>query len=288
MREAVLLVSHGTVERLDDLPAFLTNIRRGHAAPLEMVAEVRRRYEAIGGKSPLNAISRSTADKLEKKLGVPVRYAGRLWEPKPADVLARLADEGVARVLVLPLAQHSAHVYGAAVERAYAGKMEIVCAPNWGSEPLLALAYAAAIEQVRGDEHAIVMTAHSLPLAVVRAGDPYEKEVRASADAIAAKLSRAARYEIAFQSRGMDGGEWLGPDLETVVRDLARRGEAAVLVAPIGFLADHVEILYDLDIEARALAESIGMKYVRAPSLNDSDALVEALATVAKRSLSSC
>jgi ferrochelatase len=286
-KQAVLLLAHGTVERLDDLPAFVAKIRRGHAAPPEVVAELRRRYEAIGGRSPLNAICRRTAEKLEAKLGVPVRFAARLWAPYPQEVLGALADEGVTRVVAVALAQHSAHVYGAAVEKAAAeiagaGKksIDIAIAPNWGGEEKLIRAYASAIAEALRPEQTIVMTAHSLPVAAIRAGDAYEREVRASAEAIHASLGQRAPFVLAYQSRGMDGGEWLGPDLESVLRDLAKAGRRAVLVAPVGFLADHVEILYDLDIEARALCESLGMTYARSRSLNDSDALVDALVAV--------
>jgi ferrochelatase len=261
------------------------------------LAEVRRRYEAIGGRSPMNDISRRLASKLEKTLGVPVRFAARLWSPYPREVLAELALQGIERVVVLPLAQHSAHVYGAAVQAAAdelgrgSTRLEIVCAPNWGREPLLIDAYAQVILEALGgarEPMVVVMTAHSLPLAVLRAGDAYEREVRASAELIAARLGRPeVSHVVAFQSRGMDGGEWLGPDLETVLRASAAKGARQVVIAPIGFLADHVEILYDLDIEARDLCRGLGVGYARARSLNDSDALVHALAAVAAPRLAS-
>ncbi|MBX3189717.1 MAG: ferrochelatase [Labilithrix sp.] len=297
--EAVVLVAHGTVDSLDDLPEFLTNIRRGHPAPAELLAEVRRRYEAIGGQSPLNAINRELARKLEARLGLPVRLSNRLFAPYPRDVLGALAASGVTRVRVVPLAQHSAHVYGEAVREAARDRgIEVTAAPNWGRTPALTDAFARAIvasvrEGAGEGGAALLMTAHSLPMSVVEAGDPYEEEFRASAEDVAARARALApgvivAHAVAFQSQGMSTGAggrpmpWLGPDLRHQMEELAAHGHRTVVVAPIGFLADHVEILYDLDIEARAWADELGIALRRTRSLNASDALVDVLAVVAK------
>ena len=301
--DAVLLIAHGTVEELDDLPAFLKNIRRGHAAPPELLAEVRRRYEAIGGRSPLNAINRDLAKCLENKLGVPVRTANRLFAPYPDAVLADLASAGAKRVVVVPLAQHSAGIYGDAVKEAArkAGlDLQIDAAANWGRIPELTEAFARAVvaglDQVpdgERDRTTVLFTAHSLPLSIIEAGDPYEDELRASAADVVERLrelapGRFVDHDVAFQSQGMSNGPggrpmaWLGPDLRARLEILAARGRKEVVIAPIGFLADHVEILYDLDIEARSWADELGITLRRAPSLNASDGLVDALATVAR------
>ena len=301
--DAVLLIAHGTVEDLDDLPTFLKNIRRGHAAPPELLAEVRRRYEAIGGRSPLNAINRDLAKRLENRLGVPVRTANRLCEPSPEVVLAELASTGATRVVVVPLAQHSAAVYGDAVKEvaSKAGlALQIDAAANWGRIPELTEAFArsivTALDEVpdgERDRTSILLTAHSLPVSVIEAGDPYEDEVRGSAADVVARVRELAAgrfvdHDVAFQSQGMSTGAggrpmaWLGPDLRARLEALAARGRKEVVVAPIGFLADHVEILYDLDIEARSWAEELGITLRRAPSLNASEGLVDALATVAR------
>jgi protoporphyrin/coproporphyrin ferrochelatase len=288
LNTAVVLIGHGTVDDLDDLPPFLTAIRRGHPAPPALVAEVRRRYEAIGGKSPLTGISRDVATKLEARVGVPVRLAMRLWKPYPKDVLADLRREGVERVVVVPLAQHSAHVYAEAVETAAAGAFRVTSARNWGREPALTRAFADAIRSALAevpsrDDTLLLMTAHSLPLAIIRAGDPYEDEVRASAAAIAEALGPAIpEVRVAFQSQGMGGGEWLGPDLHASLDAARAAGKKHVLVAPIGFLADHVEILYDLDIEAKALAAERGLSLTRTRSLNAEGGLIDALENVAR------
>ncbi len=301
---AVVLIAHGTVERLDDLPEFLANIRRGQPAGAELVAEVRRRYEAIGGKSPLLGITKSVATKVERALSVPTRVAMRLWHPYPKDVLASLGAEGVRKVAVVPLAQHSAAIYGAAMKEAAAAlakeggpAIEVVAAGNWGRKGTLLDAYTAnihrAVSKIPEPERArtrIVMTAHSLPTFIIKQGDPYEDEVRASAMMIALRLGpNAPDYVVAFQSQGMSGPgpggkpvEWLGPDLRAAIDAAAHDGMRHLVVAPIGFLADHVEILYDIDIEAKAWAQERKIVLHRSESLNDGDGLVRAVVEVAR------
>jgi len=307
-RTAAILFSHGTVEDLDDLRAFVTNIRRGHPPPDEVVGELLRRYRAIGGRSPLGDITRALAKRVEAKLGLPTRMAMRMWHPYPEEVLAKLVDEGIERVVVVPLAQHSASAYAEsaarAAERVGAEKgrvIEVRCAKNWGASPRLTAAFSAAIEEALEklpvDVHTrttVVMTAHSVPVSVLQAGDPYEREVRKSADAIAATFrasrdgaggGKPAAYVVAFQSQGMGGGEWLGPDLPTTLDAIAARGHGHALFAPIGFLSDHVEVLYDLDIEAAELARARGLTTSRAASLNVTPMFVDAVVDVAKELL---
>jgi ferrochelatase len=285
MTVPVVLVAHGTVDDLEDLPAFVTNVRRGHAPSPELVTELRRRYEAIGGRSPLNSINAELARKLSVKLGTRVALANRLWKPTVREVLLGL--EGAKRVAVVPLAQYSAHVYADDARRAAEGTgLELVCAPDWGSNEALCTAFATRIRAaLAGQDLArttVVMTAHSLPKAIIARGDPYEREVRAAAAVVATRLGDV-RWTVAFQSQGMSGaaGDWLGPDLPTTLDEARARGDALVVFAPIGFLADHVEILYDLDIEAVALARDRGLRTVRAASLNADDDLVSAIAEVA-------
>jgi ferrochelatase len=298
MSRAVLLVSHGTVDNLDDLPEFVTRIRRGSAPSPDLIAKLRSHYEAIGGQSPLNRISDTLAHGLGVRLGVPVAWANRLWKPYVRDVLAHLAHSGAQRVAVVPLAQHSAHVYAEDARRAADGLgVQLACASNWGQEVKLHQAFARRIATAYGSEAraptALLMTAHSLPKDVIVRGDRYETEVRAAAEQIAAivraNLGPSVRHGVAFQSqglgaRGRDGTpiEWLGPDIQTALAQLAAGGERRVVFAPIGFLADHVEILYDLDVEARAMAASHGLEYARSASLNADDDLVDVLADVAR------
>jgi ferrochelatase len=195
----------------------------------------------------------------------------------------------VNRIYAVPLAQHSAGVYGAAMSAAATELgLEVVNAPNWGQIPELNRAFADAIEAAGPSGAAIVFTAHSLPVAVIRAGDPYEREFRASAEAVVAELRRRGvalgEVRVCFQSQGIGTNmEWLGPDLDATLEELAAAGTRRVLVAPIGFLADHVEILYDLDIEAKASAEALGMTLYRSASLNDGEGMVAALEAVVRR-----
>jgi ferrochelatase len=297
MSAAVLLLSHGTVDNLDELEAFVTRVRRGRPPSPELVRELRRRYEAIGGRSPLNATSAALAAKLEARLGVPVAWSGRLAPPLVRDTFGHLLGLGVTRVAVVPLAQHSAAIYSADAREAARGlPLELACADNWGREPGLTEAFARRIEAVLpGHELAagttLLFTAHSLPTAVVAGGDPYESEVRASASSVLARLGDATAKvttDVAFQSQGLAGSDrgsttWLGPDIPTALDAAKARGDHLVVFAPIGFLADHVEVLYDLDIEARALATERGLDYVRSASLNASDDFVDVLALVASK-----
>ncbi len=299
MTSAVLLVSHGTVEDLDDLGAFVTNVRRGQAPPPELVKELRHRYEAVGG-SPLNAINAEVARKLSQRLGVRVAWSNRLWKPYVGDVIAALAREGVTHLALVPLAQHSAPIYGAdAKPAADAAGITLTCARNWGQNHALSEAFAQRIVDALAAAGAsasrptsVVMTAHSLPMSVIEAGDPYEKEVRAAADTIAAAVRARApsttRFIVSFQSQGFAGKgpcgrpfAWLGPDLATALDQAKAAGDAGVVLAPVGFLADHVEILYDLDVEARALAGERGLAYARMKSLNADDDFIDVLAEVA-------
>jgi ferrochelatase len=297
MSHAVLLVSHGSVDSLDDLAAFVTNVRRGRAPSAELVQELRRRYECIGG-SPLNAVTAEVARKLALRLSARVGWANRLWRPYVRDVLAEMARDGVKRLALVPLAQHSAHVYAAdAMTHAHTNSVELAAAANWGQSAKLCDAFAVRISAVLPDAAAlertvVVMSAHSLPRSIIDAGDPYEREVRAAADAVLtrvrARTGRGVRGALAFQSQGLAGGggeaprvEWLGPDVKTVLDEAAGRGERHAVFAPIGFLADHVETLYDLDVDARILATERGLSYTRAASLNADDDFIEALADVA-------
>jgi ferrochelatase len=291
---AVMLVSHGTVDDLDDLAAFVTNVRRGRPPSAEMVAELRRRYEAIGGRSPLNATTAEIARKLQAVLGVRVAWANRLWRPAVRDVLAELAAAGARRVAVVPLAPFSAHVYEEDARRAAGGlDVELACAKAWGHAAGLIEAFAARIAAVVAPGSAaglpmLLLTAHSLPQSVIEAGDPYERQVRAAAEAVVAdvrtRTSLALPWMLAFQSQGLaaPGVTWLGPDLGTALEQAKGKGVRSVVASAIGFLGDHVETLYDLDVEGAALARERGLSFARASSLNADDDLVEVLAGLAR------
>ena len=298
MKSAVILTAHGTVENLDDLAPFIANIRRGHAPPASIVDEVRRRYEAIGGKSPLLDHTRTLAKKVEQRLGVPTRIAMRLWHPYPNEVVPALAAEGVDRIAVVPLAQFSSKIYVDAIAKAASetnASIVVKGPPNWGSEEGLVQAQAKrvqdAIDALSPEDRKnslILFSAHSLPKFLIDQGDAYEKDFRASVATIVGALGpEAPPHVIAFQSQGMNTpGErpvqWLGPELAPTLDDAKARGAKHVIFAPVGFLADHVEILYDLDLEAKHWAEERGLGYSRIRSLNADDDFADVVAGLAK------
>ncbi|MBK8254450.1 MAG: ferrochelatase [Polyangiaceae bacterium] len=290
---AILVTCHGTVESVDLLPAFLSNIRRGRPTPPHLVEEVRRRFEAIGG-SPLMKTTRAQAHALAERLNVEVAVAARLWHPYPKEVLADLVNKGIRKVVSLPLAPQSVHVYHEQVKAAAKDlPIELVEVPAWGNEPRLIDAFVETIDEALAGlpeserlSTPIILTAHSLPQRIIDMGDPYERDFREMAGLVAARLApRGHQTRIAFQSQGATNDVWLGPDLTATFRALAEGGARNVAVAPIGFVADHVETLYDLDIEAKAQAKEMGLTMVRAPALNVRPTFIDALANVAKPAL---
>jgi len=293
MTSAVLLSCHGTVERTSELPQFLSNIRRGRPTPPAILAEVTHRFEHIGG-SPLMKITAEQAAALSARLQVPVRITGRMWGPNVVDVVADLAREGVTRLVSLPLAPQSVDIYNPLVREAAAKHpgMEVRCAPPWGLTPALIDAFVESIEETlaRFPEQErravpVLLSAHSLPRWVIQAGDLYEVQFRALAAAVAEKFgaTHPNPTRVVFQSQGMDGGAWLGPDLPETFASLVASGDTTALIAPIGFVADHVETLYDLDVDAPKLAEKAGLKHIeRAPAMNTRARFIDALEAVAR------
>ena len=282
----VLLVAHGTVENLDDLGAFVARIRHGRPAPPGLVEELRHRYEAIGG-SPLLQITRDQAQALGRRLEAPVLVAMRLWEPGVERALMGAAALGLKRLVVIALAPFSQHVYWDAASKAKTAAqsdIELVPSAAWGEEPAFVAAHAEIIRRHLAEGDAVVLSAHSLPRIVIDRGDPYARLVEASARSVGDQLGMATR--LCYQSQGADGGDWLGPSVRETLTEVARSGARRVVWAPFGFIADHVETLYDLDIEARAIADELSLPFARVPALNLHAGLVEALAAVAIRSIS--
>jgi ferrochelatase len=295
----VLLIGHGSVESVEEIPAFLAQIRRGRPTPPSIVEEVAHRWKAIGG-SPLLGICKAQAAALEARLGVPVRTGMRLWKPWAREVVAELGALGAQRIVSLPLAPYSVDLYNEAAAEACAtiGARCLRSAP-WGETPALVDAFATEIARAIRDgaipsgaaraEARVLLTAHSLPTRVIRSGDRYEAEVRATAAAVTARLAQleghAREVRVAFQSQGMDGGDWLGPNLPESFASLAASGAKDVVVCAIGFLADHTEVLFDLDVEAKAQAASAGLRMHRAASLNVAPRFIDALEAVARRAI---
>jgi ferrochelatase len=284
--DGVLLLAHGTIHDVSELPDFLKSVRRGRPAPEALVAEMRHRYEAIGG-SPLLRYTREQATGLEARLGLPVEVAMRLWSPRVEDVLPQLLTKGITRVCLLPLAPFSVDVYIEAAKASAAslgrGDIEWVSVGAWGTDPRFIASHVELIQRSVKHDVPLVLTAHSLPTRVIAMGDRYAVEVEACVAAVEAGLGRPVR--LAYQSQGADGGDWLGPDLQTVLGQLVREGESSVAIAPVGFLADHVETLYDLDVEVRAQCEHLGLTLTRVPALNTEPLFLDALAALVRRAL---
>lgn len=297
----VLLLSFGSARDDGDVPAYLRRVRGGRPVPDALVEDLRMRYRSIGGKSPLLEITRRQARALEVCLDpggdgeVLVREAMLHSAPEIADAVAALHDAGVTTLVAIPLApQESPH--GAAYARALAEAtmhrhMNVHVADGWHLEPCLVEALADGVggelARLPAAERAaarVLFTAHSLPRAVPGTA-AYELQVRETAAAVALRAVPAGGWRVVFQSRSGPAGEWLGPDILDVVAELGRERCPALVAAPVQFVADHLEVLFDLDVAVRRAAEDAGMRYLRPPSLNASPALVETLASVMRRTL---
>lgn len=282
--DAVLLLAHGTISNISELPEFLSEVRRGRAPTAALVAEMRHRYERIGG-SPLLEYTRAQARGLSERLGCVVEVAMRLWHPRVEQVLPALVAQGVRRVCLLPLAPFSVDVYvnaaHAAAKAAGVADLEMVSVGAWGSDAGFVDAHVNLVREYHAPQNPLVLTAHSLPMRVINMGDKYAQEVAACASAIERRLGTSVH--LAYQSQGADGGEWLGPDLNEVLTKLSRGGASSVTIAPFGFLADHVETLYDLDIEAKHRCDELGLQLTRVPALNTRADFLDALASLVRR-----
>ncbi|HUG54527.1 MAG TPA: ferrochelatase [Vicinamibacteria bacterium] len=281
---AVLLLAHGTPESLDQMPDYLARVRGGRPPSPELVEEMRHNYAAIGGRSPLTDITRAQAAALSAELGgTPVYVGMRNWSPFVAEALAEAAAAGVQELVALPMAPQystlSVAKYGEAVERSRPAGLEVRFVTSWHDHPGLLEAFAEKVREARakGDWDHVVFTAHSLPLRVVEGGDPYPRQVEATARGVAERAG-VSDYALCYQSAGRTPEPWLGPPLEEGVREAAERGGRRVLVVPVGFVCDHTEVLFDIDVQAAAAARARGLVLGRTASLNTSPAFIRALA----------
>jgi len=283
MKQAVLLLAHGAPERLDDIESYLFCVRGGRPAAPAVVAEVRQRYAAIGGSSPLLHWSRTQAEALRRSLGLPVFLGMRNWHPFIRETMEAVRSQGIEQLAAICMApQYSAMSVGLYMRHTTeaAAGLDLRWARSLHDDPLLIAAFAERLAPIVSGRR-VIFTAHSLPAPALAPGDPYDQECRATAAAVAARLA-LERWDFAYQSQGMTGGDWLGPTVESLLDTCA--GE--VVIAPIGFVCDHVEILYDIDIHFRNYAAARGVKLFRPESLNDSPTFTAALAGIATRCLS--
>jgi len=277
-------MAHGTPSSLDEMPEYLTLVRGGRPPSLELVAEMRRNYAAIGGRSPLTAITQAQAAALGARLGngVPVVAGMRNWHPFIQDALGALEASGVDRVIGVPMAPQfstlSVQKYLDAAAKALPAGVKFDAVRSFHSHPLLFEAFAQQIRAAApaADEE-VIFTAHSVPLRVLSTGDPYAIEVATTARGVAGKAG-VMRYLRAFQSAGRTPEPWIGLDLSELIRHRAARGAKRFLVVPIGFVCDHTEILFDIDIQAATTARSCGSMLRRTESLNTSPTFVALLA----------
>ncbi len=293
-RVAVLLMAYGTPRVLDEVEAYYTDIRRGRPPTPELLADLVRRYEAIGGLSPLTA--RTEAQRLGLQRALDDRAPGRFTvtlgmkhaAPSIEDAVACLKRDGCRRAVALVLAPHySAFSVGQYIERAVAAAgddVEVLPITDWHMEPayldFLAAAVRAGLAALPAGSK-VLFTAHSLPQRIIATGDPYVDQLQETAAAVAARAGLApwGRWSVAWQSAGRTPEPWIGPDILTVIADLAGAdGATGLLVCACGFVADHLEVLYDLDIEARRRAEDNGLAFARTPALNDDPTVLGALA----------
>lgn len=287
----VLLMAHGTPSSMDEMPEFLRLVRGGRPAPPELVAEMRHNYEAIGGRSPLTDLTYAQAAALRERLGggVAVAVGMRNWKPFIRDALDELLAAGVRRVVAIPLAPQfsslSVAKYYDAARAAAAEGMQIEAVPSYHAHPLLLQAFAERVLEAQPDAGSdIVFTAHSLPQRVVDAGDCYAAEVGGTAAGVAARAG-IERYHRAYQSAGRTPEPWIGPDVGELIRQRAAAGAREFFVAPIGFVCDHTEILFDIDVQAKAVAQSCGASLRRTGSLNTSPTFIAMLEDLVKARL---
>jgi protoporphyrin/coproporphyrin ferrochelatase len=318
-KSAVLLLAHGTPDVLGEMAEYLSKVTGGRALPQEVVEELQHRYAQIGlGESPgveappLTKWTMMQGRLLEQMLDGTRVYVGmRNWHPYIADVVAQMRLDGVTRIKAVCLAPQNSRtsvgLHRQAVHAATAG-MEVEFVAGWAESPLLAQAFAEKLWPVwalacaeSGRRVPVLFTAHSVPCRTIMTGeasvagarpgtpvqsspDPYPVEAKRTAQMVADRLAAVgfgdADWYFAFQSQGVSGGPWIGPTVEDVLKAIRDEGQVGVVMQPVGFLCDHVEILYDIDIAFKEIARELGLKLWRAESLNDSALLVQALAEV--------
>jgi ferrochelatase len=299
----ILLMAHGSPDHLDDMGAYLQHVRGGRPTPQALVDDIRGRYAQIGGRSPLLDLTRAQGEALEKRMrrdGLHCRvYIGmRHWHPFIQETLQHMVNAGVSRVIALSLAPHysrlSVGAYQRALEAAQAAlgvDLDVTSVGSWHDHPLLLQALAervrealTALPKASRRELRVVFTAHSLPVRILAEGDPYPQEVERTAEGVA-KLVGLTAWDVAYQSQGATAEPWLGPTLDEVFASAATQDQRRLLLVPIGFVCDHVEILYDLDILAQSVARERGLSLTRTASLNSSPTFIAALASVVQSHL---
>ncbi len=295
-KTAVLLLAHGSPNSVEQVPEFLLRVTGGRPLPPAVVEEVKHRYGLIG-RSPLTELTLKQAESLGRELGMPVYVGMRNWKPFVADAVRDLVSEGIEHVVAICLAPQNSRTSVGLYRSDLASNQTpftVDFVESWHDHPLLIKAFAEklrtgwdrACREMGSGKMPIIFTAHSVPERTIAEGDPYESQAKETAALVARETGLTLEdWQFAFQSQGMSGGAWLGPRVEDTILNLKEKGHGAVFIEPIGFLCDHVEVLYDIDIGFKQFAERHGMRLWRAESLNDSHLLAAALADVARSRL---
>ena len=285
----VLLMAHGTPASLDEMPEYLRLVRGGRPASPELVEEMCHNYAAIGGRSPLTDITLAQAEALRAQLGpdVPVAVGMRNWRPFIDDAVAELVAAGVDHVIGIPMAPQfstlSVQKYVDTAAAALPAGVAFDAVRTFHAHPQLFEAFADRLREAAPEpDEEIIFTAHSLPARVIAAGDTYADEVAETARGVAARAG-IARYHRAYQSAGRTPEPWIGPSVGEVIRARAIAGARRFLVVPIGFVCDHTEILFDIDVQAAAEAREIGGSVRRTESLNTSPTFIALLVELARQ-----
>ncbi|MBA2461564.1 MAG: ferrochelatase [Actinobacteria bacterium] len=288
MSVAVVLMAYGSPDRIDDVPAYYADIRGGRPISPENLAGLVDRYGQLGieDSNPLNEITEETRAALEHELGVPVFTGMRHWTPRIAEAVERALDAGATTIVGLVLAPHyssmSIEAYRGLLEDAIAGRAELRFVERWGTEPGFVALVAIRIRDSRLEDAHVVFTAHSLPARILDEGDPYAEELLQTSTAIAERAA-LRDWSFSFQSASPTGEPWLGPDILDHLEDLAGRGVRDVLLCPVGFVSDHLEIRWDLDTEAAHKAQELGIDLKRIEMPNADPAFVRVLAGLVRR-----
>jgi ferrochelatase len=283
VNDAVVLMAYGSPSSAEDVRPYLEDVRGGRPVSDEAVAELAERYRRIGGRSPLDDVTEAQRAALERELGLPVFVGMKHWRPRIAEAVEAALAAGATRVVGLVLAPHYSRLsvgeYRERLEAALAERAELVLVESWHDDATFVDVLA---DRVRGTDAWVVFTAHSLPERILGDGDPYQEQLLETSRLVAERAA-LERWSFAFQSASPTGEPWLGPDVLDELERLAAEGERKVLVAAVGFVSDHLEILWDIDVEAREKAGELGLELARTESLNDDPLFIRALAGLVEK-----
>jgi ferrochelatase len=287
MTDAVVLMAYGSPDRVEDVPAYYADIRGGRPVRPELLAELTERYRRLGieESNPLNAITEATRAALEAELALPVVTGMKHWMPRIADAAGAALALGADRIVGLVLAPHYSRLsiggYRQQLEDALAGRAELAFVESWHDDPGF---IALLVDRIRGTEAHVVFTAHSLPARILDEGDPYQDQLLQTSTAIA-QAAGVSDWSFSYQSESSTGEPWLQPDILDHLAALREQGVDDVLLCPVGFVADHLEIRWDLDTEAVEQARQLGLRLARIEMPNADPAFIRALAAIVKRAL---